>query len=100
MALLPDRGYGWDPVITDEHVFWMDNGRNRTDHTMLGSGARVEPGAAVVGAPGRRRGALGRDQRAPVWHSSRTRRDGIPSGEIVVAYDAGNAVVRAWRVAG
>ena len=43
MALLPDRGYGWDPVITDEHVFWMDNGRNRTDHTMLGSGEESSP---------------------------------------------------------
>ena len=25
----PGRSFGWDPVITDEHVFWMDNGRNR-----------------------------------------------------------------------
>ena len=39
----PGRSYGWDPVITDEHVFWMDNGRNHTDRTMLGSGVDSSP---------------------------------------------------------
>src|SRR4051794_8066220 len=34
----PDRSYGWDPVLADGHVFWMDNGRNRVDRTMLASG--------------------------------------------------------------
>ena len=33
----PGRSYGWDPVISDDHVIWMDNGRNDTDATMLGS---------------------------------------------------------------
>ncbi len=82
----PDRSYGWDPVITDEHVFWMDNGRNRTDRTMLGSGEQAEPGAAVVGAPRRRRGALGRDQRAalrdrvePAGLGSRAARSSSPT---------------------
>ncbi len=92
-----DRGYGWDPVITNEHVFWMDNGRNRTDHTMLGSGvesspvrlwwARLDDGAVrsveVSGLP------YGTQSNPPGWD---------PEREIVVAYDAGNAVVRAWRV--
>ena len=39
----PDRSYGWDPVLSDEHVFWMDNGRNATDATMLGSGSSPAP---------------------------------------------------------
>jgi hypothetical protein len=39
----PGRGYGWDPVITDDRVFWMDNGANRVDRTMLGSGDHPEP---------------------------------------------------------
>ena len=64
----PGRSYGWDPVITDEHVFWMDNGRNHTDRTMLGSGEAPDPAAPLVGAPRQRRGALGRDQRPPVRH--------------------------------
>ena len=39
----PGRSYGWDPVITDEHVLWMDNGRNHTDRTMLGTGESPDP---------------------------------------------------------
>ena len=30
-------------MITDEHVFWMDNGRNHTDRTMLGTGDAPDP---------------------------------------------------------
>ncbi len=95
----PDRSYGWDPVITDEHVLWMDNGRNRPDRTMLGSGeqagpvrlwwARHDDGIArsveISGLP------YGTESNPPAWD-----RD----GKIVVAYDAGNAVLRAWRMHG
>ena len=95
----PERGYGWDPVITDEHVFWMDNGRNHTDRTMLGSGEQASPvrlwwarrddGAVrsveISGLP------YGTESNPPGWD---------PERGIVVAYDAGNAVVRAWRLRG
>jgi len=96
----PDRSYGWDPVIAEEHVFWMDNGRNRTDRTMRGSGeaagpvrlwwARRDAAAAVrsteiSGLP------YGTESNPPGWD---------PLGKIVIAYDAGNAVLRAWRLAG
>jgi hypothetical protein len=95
----PERSYGWDPVITDEHVLWMDNGRNRTDRTMLSSGvqsspvrlwwARRDDGAVdsteISGLP------YGTESNPPGWD---------PEGRIVVAYDAGNAVVRAWRMDG
>jgi hypothetical protein len=94
-----ERSFGWDPVITDDHVFWMDNGRNRVDHTMLGSGEQASPvrlwwarhddGSAhsveISGLP------YGTESNPPGWD---------PDGRIVVAYDAGNAVVRAWRAAG
>ena len=49
---VPGRSYGWDPVLTGEHVFWMDNGRNSVDHTMLGSGSESSPVAALVGEGG------------------------------------------------
>jgi hypothetical protein len=77
----------------------MDNGRNRTDRTMLGSGdqsgpvrlwwARHDNGAAksveISGRP------YGTESNPPGWD---------PDGRIVVAYDAGNAVLRAWRLVG
>jgi hypothetical protein len=86
-------------VIADEHVFWMDNGRNHTDRTMVGSGessdpvrlwwARLDDGAVrsveISGLP------YGTESNPPGWDSER---------KIVVAYDAGNAVVRAWRLQG
>jgi hypothetical protein len=95
----PGRGYGWDPVITDEHVFWMDNGRNRVDRTMLGSGDHPDPlrlwwarrddgttrSEEISGLP------FGTESNPPGWD---------PEGRIVVAYDSGNAVVRAWRSEG
>ena len=95
----PERGYGWDPVITEEHVFWMDNGRNHTDRTMLGSGEQASPvrlwwsrrdrddarSVEISGLP------YGTESNPPGWDE----REGT-----VVAYDAGNAVVRAWRLDG
>lgn len=95
----PDRSFGWDPVISDEHVFWMDNGRNRVDRTMVGSGtsagpvrlwwARLDDGTVrsieISGLP------YGTESNPPGWD---------PEGGIVVAYDAGNAVLRAWLLRG
>jgi hypothetical protein len=96
----PGRSYGWDPVITDEHVLWMDNGRNHTDRTMLGTGASPDPvrlwwarldddaavrSVEISGLP------FGTESNPPAWDHARG---------VVVAYDAGNAVLRAWRLAG
>jgi hypothetical protein len=96
----PGRGYGWDPVIADEHVLWMDNGRNHTDRTMLGSGVDASPvrlwwarrdddasvrSVEISGLP------HGTESNPPAWD---------PEGGVVVAYDAGNAVVRGWRLEG
>jgi hypothetical protein len=96
----PGRSYGWDPVITDEHVLWMDNGRNSVDRTMVGSGSapdpvrlwwarRDDPGAVrsveISGLP------CGTESNPPAWD---------PARRTVIAYDAGNAVLRAWRMRG
>lgn len=96
---VPGRSYGWDPVLTAEHVLWMDQGRNDTDRTMLGSGAapdpvrlwwaRLDDGAThsleISGLP------YGTESNPPAWD---------PVGRIVLAYDAGNAVLAAWRMDG
>ncbi len=96
----PGRSYGWDPVITDEHVLWMDNGRNHTDRTMLGTGVSPDPvrlwwvrrddersvrSVEISGLP------FGTESNPPAWD---------PTEGVVVAYDAGNAVLRAWRLTG
>ena len=96
----PGRSYGWDPVITDEHVLWMDNGRNHTDRTMLASGESPDPvrlwwarrdddrvvqSVQISGLP------FGTESNPPAWD---------PVSGVVVAYDAGNAVLRAWRLVG
>ena len=95
----PGRSFGWDPVITDEHVLWMDNGRNRVDRSMVGSGVQSDPvrlwwarhddgsvrSTEISGLP------FGTESNPPGWD---------PGRRIVVAYDAGNAVVRAWRMNG
>jgi hypothetical protein len=96
----PGRSYGWDPVITDSHVLWMDNGRNNVDRTMLGTGSAPDPvrlwwarrddsrvvrSVEISGLP------YGTESNPPAWD---------PAGRVVVAYDAGNAVLRAWRLDG
>ncbi len=96
----PGRAYGWDPVIADHHVLWMDNGRNHVDRTMVGSGESPDPvrlwwarrdddravwSTPISGLP------YGTQSNPPAWD---------PVGGVVVAYDAGNAVLRAWRLVG
>jgi hypothetical protein len=95
----PGRSYGWDPVITDEHVLWLDNGRSETDRTMLGSGIAPDPlrlwwarrddgrirSIEVSGLP------HGTVSNPPGWD---------PERRAVVAYDSGNAVIAAWRFEG
>jgi len=95
----PDRSFGWDPVLSDDHVFWMDNGRNSVDITMLGSGTSRSPvrlwwarhdddtarSVEISGMP------YGTESNPPGWD---------PVGRVVVAYDAGNAVLCAWRMSG
>ncbi len=96
----PGRSYGWDPVVTDEHVFWMDQGRNSTDWSMVGTGedsapvrlwwARIDDPQAlrsveISGLP------YGTESNPPAWD---------PVKQTVIAYDAGNAVLRAWRMKG
>ena len=96
----PGRGFGWDPVLAEDHVFWMDNGSNAVTHTMLGTGLHPDPlrlwwvrhddersirSVEVSGLP------WGTQSNPPAWD---------PLGRIVVAYDSGNAVLRAWRLNG
>ncbi len=97
---VPGRSFGWDPVITESHVLWMDNGRNDTDATMRDCGSSPDPvrlwwarrddaskldSVEISGLP------YGTESNPPAWD---------PVGGVVIAYDAGNAVLCAWRLVG
>ncbi len=99
-GLAPGRSFGWDPVITESHVLWMDNGRNDTDATMRDCGSSPDPvrlwwarrddaskldSVEISGLP------YGTESNPPAWD---------PVGGVVIAYDAGNAVLCAWRLVG
>ena len=76
-------------------------GRNHVDRTMLGTRRRARPGAPLVGAPRRPGRGVARSRSAACRSApSRTRRPGTRTAGVVVAYDAGNAVLRAWRLVG
>ena len=78
----------------------MDNGSNDVSHTMLGTGRDAAPmrlwwvrlddepsirSTEISGLP------YGTESNPPAWD---------PVGRVVVAYDSGNAVLRAWRMEG
>lgn len=96
----PGRSYGWDPVISDEHVFWMDQGRNATDWTMRDSGEAPDPvrlwwarrdDAGVIRSIDISGLPYGTESNPPAWD---------PVNGVVVGYDAGNAVLTAWKLNG
>ncbi len=96
----PGQTFGWDPVIADQHVFWMDNGQNEVDWSMRDTGTAPTPvrlwwcrrddqdslrSVEISGL------SHGTESNPPAWD---------PERGVVVAYDAGNAVLRAWKLSG
>ncbi len=95
----PDRSFGWDPVITDEHVLWMDNGRNAVDRSMVGTG--TQPAPLRLWWARRDDGAIRSTEVSGLPHGTESNPPGWdPEGRVVVAFDSGNAVIRGWRLAG
>jgi hypothetical protein len=95
-----DHSYGWDPVIDDGQVWFLDNGRHEYAVTMLGAG--VAPGAVnliriavddrgdreLVEVCGLPRGTV---TDPPLYDATR---------RIAIGYDSGNGVVAAFRFDG
>jgi len=91
------QSYGWDAVIDGTHAWFMDNGRHNYRLRMIGAGLNAAPNRLL-------RVALSDAQDHQAWEVS-----GLPHGSItnppvvdprtqtVIAYDAANRVVRAWR---
>lgn len=97
-ATEPTHSFGWDPVVTDTHVLWMDNGRAAADTSFLGAGrspgavrlwrARLDDAASACGVE---MSGLpyGTQSNPPAWD---------PVAGQVVAFDAAHGVLRAWRL--
>jgi len=91
--------HGWDVVLDGEDAWFMDNGRHRYVHTMIGAGV------------GRSANRLIRVSMRDAAHHRILSVSGLPGGSItnpplvdrqrgiVVGYDSANRVLRAWRFA-
>jgi hypothetical protein len=93
----PRHSYGWDPVISGGHVWFLDNGAHDYTTTMLGAGRSRGPVRLIrvsqhdaadhelVEVCGEPRGTV---TDPPLYD---------PTRRIAVAYDSGNGIVRAFR---
>jgi hypothetical protein len=92
----PDQSFGWDPVIDDGAIWWLDNGDHRFNEgfTMLGNGVAEGPvrlwrvpldggGPASVEVCGQPRGAV---TNPPLVD---------PARRLALAYDSANGVMAA-----
>jgi PQQ-like domain len=97
----PDQSFGWDPVVTAHHIWWMDNGDHAFQNGMTMRGNGVASGPVRLW-----RAPLDGDELVSVEVS------GLPRGAItnpplvdvgrgvVVSYDSANAVVAAFDTDG
>ncbi len=91
------NSYGWDPVITDRDVWFMDNGKHRYLFKMRGAGVHKTPvnlirvsqadagDHSILPISGLSRGTI---TNPPFF---------APDNNIALAFDSGNSVLRAWR---
>lgn len=96
----PAHSYGWDPVISGGHVWFLDNGSHDYSSTMRGAGLAKGPIRLVrvsisdcadveaVEVSGVERGTA---TNPPVYD---------PGRRIAVGYDSGNGIVQAFRFDG
>lgn len=89
--------YGWDVVLDGQHAWFMDNGAHRYLYTMRGAGVSDTPNRLL-------RVSLSDASDHQAWVISGMAGGSITNPplvdtrrRIVVAYDAANAYVRAWR---
>jgi hypothetical protein len=92
------HSYGWDPVISGGHVWFLDNGAHDYATTMRGSGRAPGPvrlirvsivdcaDAEIVEVSGASRGTV---TNPPLYD---------PERRIAIGYDSGNGVVQAFRL--
>lgn len=95
----PGKSYGWDPVIDDGHMWFLDNGEHTYTTSMLHAGVAPSPIQLLrasltdpadhdaVDICGRPHGSA---TNPPLYD---------PQRKIVLGYDSANGVLAAWRFA-
>jgi hypothetical protein len=95
---LRGQSYGWDPVIEDGQLFFMDNGEHTFTTAMLHAG--VAPGpvhlfrVSLADAADRQLVEISGEPHGTVTNPPLY----DPSRRIVLGYDSGNAKITAWRL--
>jgi hypothetical protein len=95
-----EQSYGWDPVITDDDVWFMDNGAHRYSTTMRDAGVASGPVHLIRVST---HDARDHELFTPfdLRHGTITNPPAVdPSRRIVVAYDSGNARIGGFRFRG
>lgn len=92
------QSYGWDVVLDSENAWFMDNGRHTYKLRMIGAGVSASPNRLI------------RVSLSDAGQHQYVTISGLPHGSItnpplvdaqrgiVVAYDAANCYLRAWRI--
>lgn len=91
------QSYGWDPVIDDDNIWFMDNGEHTAYTSMLNAGVSPTPNNIIrvstrdcqdYSITPIANAAYGSVTNPPLYCKQR---------RILVAYDSANSVVQAWR---
>ena len=92
--------YGWDPVIDDRNVWFMDNGRHRMGRgspSMIMAGVNPTPNS-IIRVSTEDSSNFSITPVCGISHGSVTNPPlYCPQRRILVAYDSSNQVVQAWR---
>lgn len=94
----PDQSYGWDPVVTEDAVWWLDNGAHTFPQglTMLGNAVSAGP-VRLWRAQGE---VLSSVEVSGVAAGAVTNPPLVDTGrELVIGYDSANGVMAAFDMA-
>lgn len=92
----PGQSYGWDPVLADGFVWFMDNGAHNYSSTMRGAG--VAPGPVHLICASLDSGEVVAEEVSGEPGGAITNPPLIDTGrKIAIAYDSANGYLTAWR---
>lgn len=92
--------YAWDPVITEDNIWFMDNGRHRMGRTslsLLGAGVNPTPNRLIrvsaTDSSDYSHTTIGEEKFGTITNPPLF----CPQRNIALGFDSGNRLLRAWR---